>query len=385
MSESKARVAAAARQSPFKQLGEILYKPVVFHYAIIWLIVLLVAGTIAQRTIGLHMAQEKYFSSWLVWFGWIPAPGGRLTMLAIFINLFTKTVFKSIWRLDQIGVLISHFGALMLLGGGFVTAYTSVEGSMAVVEGDQSAVFSSYHYLEFAVIETTDPGFDKVLAFSGPYVAKGAVIEHEDIPFSIRVKEFHRNADVVRLENSPGDNYRAAAKRFGLAPLKLETENERNQGGALIELSGLDDASNGVYLLVEFMSVPQTLTLSDGRSFRLELRRRTYPLPFTIEVIDFKKEVHPNTEVARAYSSKVNVIENGVPRQVMIEMNKPLRSQGYTLYQSSFVEGDADTTILAVVKNRGRLFPYISSIIICIGVLIHMGFQLPRLIKRVNA
>ena len=387
MSESKARQAAQAKAqvSPLKKFGDVLCKPVIFHYAIIWLIVLLVVGTIAQRTMGLYLAQEKFFSSWLMWFGPIPVPGGRTTMILIFINLLAKTVFKSIWRVDQIGVLISHFGALLLMGGGFVTAYTTVEGNMAIVEGQKSAIFSSYHDLEIAVIDTTDESDEKVMAFSGPYIAQDAEIKSDKFPFSLKIAEYYRNADVVRLEESPGERYRAAAKRFGLKELRLETEHERNQAGVLVDIDGMGEEENGLYLLVEFMSVPQTLSTSDGRSYRLELRRRTYPLPFTIEVIDFKKELHPNTQVARAYSSKVNVIEHGTSIPKLISMNNPLRRYGYTFYQSSFVEGDDDTTILAVVRNHGRLFPYISSIIICIGVMIHMGFQLPRLIRRVNS
>jgi hypothetical protein len=33
------------------------------------------------------------------------------------------------------------------------------------------------------------------------------------------------------------------------------------------------------------------------------------------------------------------------------------------------------------VKNYGRLFPYISSIIMCIGILLQMIMRLPKLFK----
>ena len=41
-------------------------------------------------------------------------------------------------------------------------------------------------------------------------------------------------------------------------------------------------------------------------------------------------------------------------------------------YSETIEEGDKETTVLATVKNYGRMFPYISSIIMCIGILVHL-------------
>jgi hypothetical protein len=63
-------------------------------------------------------------------------------------------------------------------------------------------------------------------------------------------------------------------------------------------------------------------------------------------------------------------------------MNEPLRYSGYTFFQASFIEGlDKEATVLAVVKNYGRLFPYISSIIMSVGLLLHLLINLPKMIK----
>ena len=65
--------------------------------------------------------------------------------------------------------------------------------------------------------------------------------------------------------------------------------------------------------------------------------------------------------------------------EVLIKMNEPLRHNGYTFYQSSFFEGEfSDISVFAVVENYGRLFPYISSIIMCIGILLHLILKIPR-------
>ena len=80
---------------------------------------------------------------------------------------------------------------------------------------------------------------------------------------------------------------------------------------------------------------------------------------------------------------RINLIEKEIPRRVLIQMNEPLRHRGYTFFQASFIEGlDEEATGLAVVKNYGRLFPYISSIIMSVGLLLHLIVNLPKMIKR---
>ena len=73
-------------------------------------------------------------------------------------------------------------------------------------------------------------------------------------------------------------------------------------------------------------------------------------------------------------------------RDILIKMNEPLRYKGHTFYQASFIEGKLnDTSVLAVVKNYGRLFPYISSIIMCFGLLVHMILKVSLRFKRIKS
>ena len=70
-----------------KKLIKILRTPKLFVFTLIWMMFLVVIGTLAQRDMGLFAVQEKYFSSWVIWFWYIPIPGARLTMVLMFINL----------------------------------------------------------------------------------------------------------------------------------------------------------------------------------------------------------------------------------------------------------------------------------------------------------
>ena len=129
-------------------------------------------------------------------------------------------------------------------------------------------------------------------------------------------------------------------------------------------------------------SIPQNLKINDQNYVIVFRKKRDY-LPFSIELVDFKKAMHPGTGIAKSYSSDVNLIEAGITKRILIKMNEPLRYKGYTFYQSSFIESpDGETTVLAAVQNYGRLFPYISSIIMCIGLLVHLITKLPGLFKK---
>ena len=71
---------------------ELLADTKFFTYQIICLMILLIIGTIAQKDIGLYLAHQKYFASFIVvFFGFIPFPGGYtllgLMTIGLILNL----------------------------------------------------------------------------------------------------------------------------------------------------------------------------------------------------------------------------------------------------------------------------------------------------------
>lgn len=372
-------MSVARSKSLLLKVAYFLANPEVFFYTAIWLIVLLVYGTIDQKYNGLYLAQQKYFSSWFVWGIF---PGGRLTMTVMFLNLACKLIFNSPIRWGRVGTLVTHSGMLLLLLGGFFTAYFSNEGSMPIPEGQTSSYYQDYHELEFAVIDKSPEDHDAVTAFNQEYLKGGSVISDPDFPFSITVKAFYRNIDFVRRESTSTEGLHGMAQRFEFRSKKLENEFSQNMAGIVLDIQGLDDGSDGTYSLFQFMEVPQTVR-TGGKDYVIELRNKRYQLPFAIELKEFTKKLHPGTQMASHYSSLVNVVEGDYRREVLIGMNEPLRNLDYTFYQASFIEGvQEDTTVLAVVQNAGRNFPYIASIIMCIGLLFHLILQVPKMIAR---
>ena len=85
------------------------------------------------------------------------------------------------------------------------------------------------------------------------------------------------------------------------------------------------------------------------------------------------KDDHPGTTMAREFKSLVEVDVGGATREKLISMNNPLRYKDYTLYQSSFAVDrfQNETSTLAVVKNQGRVLPYIATFVTFIGLVVH--------------
>ena len=356
-----------------------LGNPNIFVFGIAWMIVLVIVGTIAQRDMGLYQAQQIFFSSWVGWFGFIPYPSGRLLMFIISFNLLFYFFRPNIFKLSKLGITITHLGALLLMIGGGITAYYSQEGRMAITEGEISNYFEDYYNKELVIVDNSNQDYDEYTVFNEKTLYDNNIIENQStIPFRIEVLKFFRNCEPIRRDYSGDRNSHGLARNFYLEELDPDKEYERNISGVIINIQGPDQDNNGIYIVFQGQPIRQPI-IYNGSKFYLELRNQRTYLPFDIELLDFKKVLHPSTDIPKSFSSDINLIENSIPRYVLIKMNEPLRHKGYTFYQSSFFEGEfSDISVLAVVENYGRLFPYISSIIMCIGILLHLILKIPN-------
>ena len=362
---------------------KIIMSPKIFSYTLIWLIVLVFFGTIAQKNIGLYASQMKYFSSFFFLFlGFIPLPGGRLILLFMTINLFSSLFKRNLWQLKKFGIIIVHLGGLLLLLGGGLTAYFSSEGNMIIAEGETSNYVDDYHDMELVFVNNTFKDSIEYTVVDEPLLKEGNRFNlFEDGP-EIYILSNIKN---VRIENriSPADSiYKGLLEKFVLLPKKPEPENTQNRPALIYKIQGTSNGLDGIYGLFLGQGLNDYFQLKE-QDFHSEYRRKRTYVPFEIELIDFEKILHPGTNVAKSFSSEVNLIEDGIPRRTLIKMNEPLRHKGYTFFQASFIENlDKETTVLATVKNYGRLFPYISSIIMSVGLLIHLLISLPKMIKK---
>lgn len=362
-----------------KKIALRLTRPDIVFFALGWLIIILIAGTIAQKYIGLYQAQNLFFSSLILWLGFIPLPGGAMVMAVIFICLLAKMLFASAWSFRNSGILITHGGALLLLFGGLLTAVNASEGSMVIFEGEHRNYVTDYHLRELVISEGDVQHPVMTVPWSGLY--NGAHFKIPGTKVQIEIVKVCRNCVAVArdIHDVRGDEFRGKAREIDILPAPVEKEDEKNQAGIQFRVSGAGLDHDGIYFSVDFIDQAPTIKV-EHKSYRIALQKHRTYLPFSIRLLDFEKTYHPGTDIPRSYKSEIILSDGGTEWRSVVQMNAPLHYKGYTFYQSSFLDtGEREATVFAVVRNLGRLFPYISSIVMCIGLLIHISIRLPVL------
>lgn len=342
--------------------------PAPVTYTLPWLMLLLVIGTISQRYIGLYESERIFFHSWLVWLGPIPFPGLYPTLGVLSLGLFLKMLDTKYWRKAMIGSLLSHIGALLLLLGGLVTAVTSQEGYIMLAEGDATRAVSDYHQRELVIFKD-----DTAIMHIPQTELHNDLVISRGLPFDIVVDHYFRHSLPVMKVSRATDEHRGFARQISLQRAPLKMEDEENMAGMLFTIRNSGNTqTDGKYVLFEPM--PRQAEFMIGEShYALDLRRAQRPLPFSVQLDSFEKFTYPGTDKASDYESLVTLTgEDGVSWQEAIRMNEPVRTHGHTLYQSSYMEIDGvQRSVIAVVKNHGFLFPYIASILMAIGLILH--------------
>jgi hypothetical protein len=172
-------------------------------------ILLVFVGTVAQADEGLYQAQVRYFKQWVVWgpmlFGHrlpVPLPGGYLLGVVLLVNLVGAHIQRFQWTAKKTGIHLTHLGIILLLVGQLATDLFSVETFLHFREGESKYYSESHREHELAFAVDGEGGREKVVAFPESMVAglgklKGGELRHPDLPFTLRIKEYWLNSQVV--------------------------------------------------------------------------------------------------------------------------------------------------------------------------------------------
>ncbi len=345
------------------------------------LMILTFWGTMYQVEHGLFAAQERFFTSWWVWMGgFFPFPGGKLVLAVLMVNLLGYMINMLAFQPLRPGIVLIHSGLLIMLIGGAVTHYYGEESYLSLWEGEASNVANSYYEWELAVW-TRDGVVREVYAIDTRGLQAGDVLTFDPLPIRVAVEQYYGNARAY--QNRSGETPFLSSfniSRIEEAPLMKEPS--QNNAAGIFLVSAPDLAPQRVLLFADD-TAPLIIPV-DGQEYAIGLRHKRRPLPLLVKLLDFRKEVHPGTSMARSFSSLVEVHSEGGTRQLTISMNKPLRYHGYTLYQQSYREGPdgAESSTFAVTRNYGRLLPYVSTGMVVLGMLVHFTAMLMRHARR---
>ena len=367
-------------------------------------LILIFFGTLDQVQYGIWHTQELYFESFLVvWtfpehaplgqhLHWIriPMPGGYLLGGMLLINLLAAhfTRFKLSWA--KCGIFLIHSGLILLLISELMTDILAVESQMPVDEGGTSNYSQGFRENELVFIDRSHPEHDSVHTIPASLLKPGKRIDVPNTPLSIRTVRYHGNAEIGRATSgSPAESIatRGAAVHMGIiVNPKPETysEDEINTVTAFVEVIKGED-SLGTWLVSNVMDerFPPQMVDAGDRSFEIALRFTRHYYPFEIELIDFKHEKYPGTEVPFNFSSEVKVTHQDSTKnqKALIYMNHPLRYEGLTFFQASFANQDK-TSIFQVVRNPGWLLPYLSVLLMGLGMCAQFGMHFFKFLRK---
>lgn len=337
-----------------------------FFWSMIWLMILTTVGTVEQKNIGLFAAQEKYFSSFIFTFYGFPLPGGGLIITILTLGLIAQLLFKTKFNVKKkIGVTLTHLGAIILLGGSMITYLLGTEGSLVFAEGETKDNILDYRNYNL-VIQKND----------------------QSTPFLILPLKKSMKSDIVKSKNhmiklnvtptcqlipneSPKSTEIGFAKMF-----KFVASDSKNPQEICTEIDFVKNGKQFIYRSFLYMPKKQSIEI-DGELYEISIKNKEIKLPFKLKLLDFEKKFHQGTMISKSFKSIVEIQDGQLTFHRTIEMNSPLRYKGYTFYQSSFSENqNGEISELSVVKNQAQWLPYISSIILCIGILIHLGIKI---------
>ncbi|HMD61459.1 MAG TPA: cytochrome c biogenesis protein ResB [Opitutaceae bacterium] len=348
-------------------------------------IVLVFWATLDQVHLGVWAVQQKFFHSFLVFARLgelrVPVyPGGYLIGGLLLVNLVCAHAYRFRRGWGKAGIWIAHAGLILLLVGELVSGLVQQDFQMRLDEGETRNFSESSLLNELAVIDTTDPKSDEVVAIPESMVADGTVVQNPRLPFKVVPRGYYQNSTVQLRSQVPGAPPSPATRDMGPQLVAMPAEvtykqDERNTPAAYIELVG-PEGSLGVWTVSTLLGNPQRFDCA-GRSWKIVMRPLRHYEPYSLTLEKFSHDIYPGTDIPKNFSSKVRINPpgGGEGREVLIYMNNPLRYGGLTYYQAGFEPNDR-TTILQVVRNPSWLAPYIACAAITLGLVIQFVMHL---------
>jgi len=367
--------------------------------------VLIFFGTLAQVETGIWKTQKDYFESVLAiwaypeaWIAYdqlywlrIPMPGGYLLGGMLLINLVAAHVTRFTLTAKKAGIFLIHIGLILLLISELLTDVLSEESQMPVDEGASSNYSQEYRDNELVLIDRMHADFDTVHSIPTALLKPGKTVAVPESPLTIRTVSYYPNAQIGRAQEgaapveSPANQGVAVKMNVVVTPTAVTyAENQINTATAYVEVLG-PEGSLGIWLVsnvIDDRFPPQMVTLGE-QNWEIALRLKRHYYPFEVELVDFSHEKYPGTEIPFNYSSEVMVRHSDTTKnqKALIYMNHPLRYEGLTFYQASFANDDR-TSIFQVVRNPGWILPYVSVLLMGVGMLVQFGMHFFKFLKK---
>ncbi len=322
--------------------------------------------------------------------------GSPMQLTAVWLAFLTPLV-AGCWLLfgKRLGIVLVHGSLILLIAGEGVALFQKLETQMVIYEGHSTTHAYNPHEAELAIVDRSDPAFDHVAVIREAALidawVTGEPIDDPALPFVVFVQAYFEHSELMRI-GPMMDIPLQADRGLGLEAVAREAAPASGANSdipsASVRLVSREGVALGQYLVsmwfLEDRGIVTYQPVSLGEAtYDLALRSRRYEKPYRVELLDFRHDVYPGTDVAKNFSSDVVVTDaaTGETLSAHIRMNAPLRHQGETFFQADWIRPDRGT-VLQIVRNPGWALPYKACMIGGAGLAIHFLFSLTTFLRK---
>ena len=346
-------------------------------------------ATLDQVHLGIWAVQEKWFKSFIVLhqvkdFPLPVFPGGYFIGGLLLINLIVAHAKRFVFTWKKAGIQLVHSGLILLLLGELFTGLYQEEYQMRLDEGQTRNYSESWRFNELAVADVTQPDEELVTAIPEALLGREKPIVADVLPFRLIPRAYFPNASLTMREQLPAGQRtventatKGLGPRLAITPMaKTYKMDQRNLPAALVEVVTPEGESLGTFLVSTMLIEPESFTAA-GRQWQLSLRFQRAYKPYSLTLLDFSHDRYAGTDIPKNFSSRVRLVtpDGSQDREVLIFMNNPLRFDGMTFFQAGFDNNDR-TTVLQVVRNPSWVIPYLSCLMMAVGLFWQFGWHL---------
>lgn len=346
-----------------------------FCLLIILYIIIVIAGTIEQKNFGLEYAQDIYFNSNFTFlFEVIPFLGGKLILFCVFFILLFRLLIDK-WKKKRIGTIILHFGVLFLLIGAFVSNKYCIEGKIIIKENEYNNFFLRDDLYELKILDKETKSIIVIPMYISKYIDHDLNVNK----INIHVSNFNNNCKLINRKSFlTKSEINGVGRFFFVSKFPSFVEQEENRINLFLKIKE-NNYIKSIYLLNDNYKIINY----DDNNINISLDKKKEQLPFNLFLSKFEKIVYQGTNKAKNYVSNL-IIESydGIIWKNRLEMNKPLRINDYSFYQTSYLDNSLEkATILTVVKNYWSFYPYFSIFLIFLGFLMHLIISFNKILR----
>lgn len=270
-----------------------------------------------------------------------------MVSMVVAVNL-TAGVAKRAWPLTKQNVLflMSHFGLLVCMAGGAL--------SSLFIEKCRIAIFPE---VSLNKAQTEDGG-------------------EVELPFSLRLKEFH-------MENFP-PNLAVAVSVDDIKAGSHYAEKGMKESIRGWDLEVLEHIPQAVFDGKSYKALPwktaapaSKVRVSKGGKVHAEgwVTNGSVDVPATLLPISENEVVVMTQPKPKRFRSDVVLTENGRDREMGVEVNLPAAADGWQIYQVSYDENmgaASEYSVLELVRDRGVPVVYFGMILVVLAACWHL-------------